>query len=284
MDNKATLSFTPGTGSWGWFFFLLIVAVAVVAGYLEVTRASWRTEHGQETVPSAQRASFVCGMAITFLAWVSPMDLLGARALFTVHMLQHLLLSLAGPPLILQGFPGNWFARLNRQHLLPAWSVPAVGAVLLNGNLWIWHAPPLFAAMMLQPGLHLLANLLYVVTGILFWWPLLGPPQGGKEPLSLLGKLLYLFFSDQPMMLLGAGLTFSAPLYTVMRPPPSHMQPISAVDQQLGGLLMWIGGTLFFIVIGSLFFLRWMLRQEKAEHDQEASASQVEVRTQGISG
>jgi putative membrane protein len=74
-----------------------------------------------------------------------------------------------------------------------------------------------------------------------------------------------------PMMLLGAGMTFSGPLYAFsMTNPPMYMV-VSAEDQQLGGLLMWIVGSIFFyIVVASIFFLQWMFRQEKIQQAEEA--------------
>ncbi len=125
--------------------------------------------------------------------------------------------------------------------------------------------------MMAQPELRLLANLLYLVTGLLFWWPLLSPLGGAKGTLSPGGKLAYLFFSDMPMMLLGAGLTFSRPLYTMpMGPQAQASMEVLAGDQQLGGLLMWVVGGLFlYVVIGSGLFLQWMLQQERLEEIAE---------------
>ena len=65
-------------------------------------------------------------------------------------------------------------------------------------------------------------------------------------------------------MLLGAGLTFSAPLYSFSMMNPRMLMLITAEDQQLGGLLMWIVGSIYFLVLASIFFLSWMLQQEKA--------------------
>src|SRR5262249_8382127 len=78
-----------------------------------------------------------------------------------------------------------------------------------------------------------------------------------------------LFFSDMPMMLLGAGMTFSAPLYSFDMTNPTMHMVITAEDQQLAGLLMWIVGSIFFIVLASIFFLRWMLQQERAQQARE---------------
>jgi putative membrane protein len=92
--------------------------------------------------------------------------------------------------------------------------------------------------------------------------------------LSLGGKLAYLFFSDMPMMLLGAGMTFSAPLYSFSMTNPPMQMVVTAEDQQVGGLLMWIVGSIYFIVLASIFFLRWMLQQEKAQQAQEMERDQ----------
>ena len=116
---------------------------------------------------------------------------------------------------------------------------------------------------------HVLTNFLYILTGLLFWWVLLNPAQDEKRALPLGGKLAYLFFSDMPMMLLGAGMTFSAPLYSFTMTNPMMTMHVTAADQQLGGLLMWILGSIFFIIVASIFFLRWMLQQEKDQQAQE---------------
>lgn len=218
--------------------------------------------------------ALLLGGAIIVLALVTPMDLFGMGSMFTVHMAQHLLLSLAGPPLLILGIPAGRCRDFFSRHPIIARGfgvliIPFVASVLFNANLWIWHAPQIFQAMMLSNGLHIFANLLYIVTGLLFWWPLFNPLQEEKPTLSLGGKLAYLFFSDMPMMLLGAGLTFTPPLYSFMMSHPTMQMHVTAMDQQLGGLLMWIVGTIFFIVLSSIFFLRWMLRQEKAQQEKE---------------
>jgi cytochrome c oxidase assembly factor CtaG len=202
------------------------------------------------------------------------MDIFGMYHMFTVHMIQHLLLSLAAPPLFLLSIPPSYLRQVLGRHehverVIRFLTIPFVASVLFNGNLWIWHAPPMLQAMMSNTSFHVFANILYLVTGLLFWWPLLNPTQDAKRALSLGGKLAYLFFSDMPMMLLGAGMTFSGPLYSFSMTNPSMQMIITVEDQQVGGLLMWIVGSIFFIVLASIFFLRWMLQQEKEQQARE---------------
>lgn len=228
---------------------------------------------------SARMVAFILGISIILIALVVPMDIFGMSYMFTVHMIQHLLLSLAAPPLLVLSIPPLRFRQhLGRHHHIErgirVLTIPFIASVLFTGNLWIWHAPPLLQAMMSNDGLHAFADLLYLVTGVLFWWPLLGPRQEGRPALSLGGKLAYLFFSDMPMMLLGAGMTFSAPLYSFSMTNPPMQMVVTAEDQQLGGLLMWIVGSIYFIVLASIFFLRWMLQQEKMQQAKEVERDQ----------
>lgn len=217
---------------------------------------------------------FILGIIFSLIALVVPMDILGMYHMFTVHMIQHLLLSLAAPPLFILSIPPTYLRQFRDRHehfarVISFLTIPFIASALFNGNLWIWHAPPMLQLMMSDTGFHIFANILYLVTGLLFWWPLLNPTQDAKRALSLGGKLAYLFFSDMPMMLLGAGMTFSGPLYSFDMTNPSMHMIVTADDQQLGGLFMWIVGSIFFIVLASIFFLRWMLQQEKAQQARE---------------
>jgi cytochrome c oxidase subunit 2 len=219
----------------------------------------------------ARPAVLVSGLLLAMIAFLMPIDVLGMDHLFTVHMAQHLLLSLIVPPLLLLGIERKGLFRYLAHHHVLARCFkglmhPFVASVVFNGNIWIWHAPLLLQVTMSSVPLHTAVNLLYLLTGLLFWCPLFDPLSEAMPTLSLGQKLVYLFFNDMPMMLLGAGLTFSAPLYVfTMTNPPMHMV-VTAEDQQLGGLLMWVGGSVFLLVfVSSILFLRWMLRQEKEQ-------------------
>ncbi|HEY7419581.1 MAG TPA: cytochrome c oxidase assembly protein [Ktedonobacteraceae bacterium] len=226
------------------------------------------------------RRTFITGIVIALIGFVLPMDILGMNHMFTVHMAQHLLLALAASPLLLLSIPPSRLDQFLSTHrgierVIRGLTIPFVASLLFNANLWFWHAPPLLAAMMENTGLHLCADALYLITGLLFWWPLLRPLR--DRTLSLGGKLGYLFFSDMPMMLLGAGMTFSGPLYAFsMTNPPMHMV-VTAEDQQLGGLLMWVvGGLFFYVVVASIFFFQWMFQQERIQQAEEVKFNEVE--------
>ncbi|GCE28557.1 membrane protein [Dictyobacter alpinus] len=220
---------------------------------------------------SVRTIVFICGLIIAIIAFVTPMDIVGMYFMFSIHMVQHLLLSLVVPPMILFGLaPGSIQRFLDRhavlRRCLAVLTIPVVASLLFNGNIWLWHAPVLMDAMMSNPFLHDITNLLYLLTGLLFWCPLFEITAGRKAPLPLAGKLAYIFFSDMPMMLLGAGMTFSAPLYRFSMENPTMRMTVTATDQQLGGLFMWVvGGVFLLVIVTSVLFLRWMLQQEKEQ-------------------
>lgn len=255
--------------NWNWAPSLTLGTVIIIAAYLyAIGPLRLRFQLGPP-VPLARSCAFLFGVDIIFLALASPLDTIGDRYLFAAHMLQHLLLGFAAPPLLLMGMPA-WFFRPLLRHRVPfaigkAVTFPVVASVLFNGNLWFWHAPPIYDMTLVNENIHALSHLLYIATGVLFWWPIMSPLSEGWPPLSLGSKLAYLFFSDMPMVLLGAGLTFTPPLYTRYEYAGRLFGLSAAMDQQLGGLLMWIVGSVFLIVVVSILFLRWMYQQEEQQ-------------------
>ena len=268
---------------WHWQPALLLFLLLVTAGYI-YGLGPWRHRmHPQEKLQASRIIAFILGIGMMFVAFFSPIDLL-THYFFTAHMLQHLLLSLAVPPLLIIGIPA-WLAHdlLDHRPVALTWKwlvMPVVAAIIFNGNLWLWHAPFILNRMVHDMNLHIVSQLLFLLTGILFWWPLFGPQIKEQFPINnmnIAGKLLYIFLSDMPMVLLGAGLTFSAPFYityVLMSKDVTHFSPV--LDQQLGGLLMWIPGSIFFIVIASILFLRWILQQERMQQVAEAQAIALE--------
>jgi len=80
-----------------------------------------------------------------------------------------------------------------------------------------------------------------------------------------------------PTVLLGAGLTFFPPLYAPYIAAPRVWGISAATDQQLGGLIMWIPGSIFYIIIMSVLFIRWMLQQEVKQVAEERAADAREA-------
>ena len=252
----------------------IVISTALIVGlYLYAVGPLRKRQHLAEQVQRRQVIYFLLGVFLMFLALVSPLDELGDSYLFSAHMVQHLFLTVVGPPLLLLGTPA-WLVKplLRQRHALliaKFLTFPAIAFFLYNADFWLWHAPPLYDATLENQAIHILEHLTFIVFGVIAWWPIFSPLEEGLPRLSLGGQILYLFFSGMPSVALGAGLTFSPPLYAPYISAPRIWGISAATDQQLGGLIMWIPGSILYIVIMSALFIRWMQQQEAKQMQKE---------------
>jgi len=258
---------------WNWDPSIVIGAALIVGLYLYAIGPLCKRHHF-EPASKGQIFAFLLSVGLMFLALVSPLDELGDSYLFSAHMVQHLFLTIVGPPLLLIGTPA-WFIRpiLRNKTLfaiLRFLTYPAVAFVIFNADFFLWHAPALYNATLENQNIHILEHMTFIIFGLLNWWPIFSPSQELPR-LSIGGQILYLFLSGMPVVLLGAGLTFASPLYAPYIAAPRVWGISAATDQQLGGLIMWVPGNIIFIAIMSALFLRWMQNKEReqAAHERE---------------
>lgn len=260
----------------------ILIGTLLVAGlYLYALGPYHRRCYAHIPVQRGQTIAFLLGLAMLLLALISPLDELGDDYLFCAHMLQHLCLTTFGPPLLLLGTPGWMLARLLERRsmalLLTGLTSASLAFLLYNADFLLWHLPSLYNATLENEALHICEHMTFLVFGLLSWWPILGPTTRLPRP-GPGGQILYLFFMGMPAVLLGAGLTFAPPLYAPYLAAPIVWGISHALDQQLGGLLMWVPVNLFYIVIMSALFLRWMQQLEarqRAAERQEAVTHDV---------
>lgn len=266
---------------WNWEPSILIGTVLITGLYLYAIGPLRKRYFPEEPVKTGQTVSFLLGMFFMFLSLVSPLDELGDSYLFSAHMVQHLFLTIVGPPLLLIGTP-EWFVKPVLRNkvvfkIAKALTFPAVAFVIYNVDFWLWHAPPLYNATLENQNIHILEHLTFIIFGVLYWWPVFSPSQDLPR-LPIGGQVLYLFVSGMPTVLLGAGLTFFPPLYAPYVAAPRVWGISAATDQQLGGLIMWIPGSIFYIIIMSVLFISWMQQQEAKQvaEEREADAREAE--------
>src|ERR1700694_567525 len=106
----ADLGLTFWLTAWNWEPSIVIGTALLVGLYLYGIGPLRRKYHLADEVKRGQVVTFLLGVFIVFLALVSPLDELGDSYLFSAHMVQHLFITLVGPPLLLLGTP-EWFIR-----------------------------------------------------------------------------------------------------------------------------------------------------------------------------
>ncbi len=270
---------------WNWEPSIIISTVIVLGLYLYAVGLLRKPSALIDGVKQSQVISFWLGILVIFFALVSPIDEIGDRYLFSMHMVQHLFLTIVGPPLLLLGTPEVLLKPIIRNRFVfPIAKVlthPFLAFFLFNADFWLWHAPPLYNATLTNQNLHILEHLTFIVFAVIYWWPIFSPMKEDLPRLSIGGQVLYLFLSGMPIVALGAGLTFAPPLYAPYINAPRIWGLSAATDQQLGGLIMWIPGNILYIGIVSVLFIRWMQQQEAKQRAQEAmqdaQAAQGEV-------
>jgi putative membrane protein len=252
-------------GVWNWEPGLLIGVIAQISVYLACVGPLRRFFAVSMPVSRSQIQLFMLGWLSLFIALVSPVDTL-ASSLLTMHMVQHLLLTLIAAPLMLAGTPRWLFRPLLR---IPGALVVGrlmtsvlVCFLLYNAVFGLWHVPRYYEMALASEPIHILEHLTFFATAALTWWPIFSPlDELPALPPGL--QVLYLFLQSLPPTILGAILTFaSSPLYASYERGPRLWGLDALTDQQLAGLLMWIPGSLVFFGVLTVVFIRWLNRDE----------------------
>ncbi|HQR05560.1 MAG TPA: cytochrome c oxidase assembly protein [Gemmatales bacterium] len=237
---------------------LLITALIYVRG--------WRFLHRRdpERWHSGSLSAFLGGLAAIYLALASPIEPF-AGLLLQVHMVQHLLLMMVAPPLLwlgsplfpmLRGLPRGirifWAAPLlaspGMRRFFGILTHPLAALPIYIGVTGLWHIPSIYDLAMRSNGWHYLQHLSFLFSALLFWYPVVRPyPSRPRWSLWLL--LPYLFIADVFNTALSAVLTFSdRVIYSYYDEVPRLSRITAPEDQATAGLLMWVPGSIVFLV------------------------------------
>jgi putative membrane protein len=263
------------------------IVVATVA-YLGAVRVVNR-QHPANKVPGWRIAAWLGGVAVVAVALVSAVHAY-AGVLFTVHMVQHLLLAMVAPPLLALGAPVTLTLRvaspgLRRTTLLPllhtrvarAISWPPLGWATFAGVMWATHFSPIFNAALENQTVHSAEHLAYLVAGALFWWPVIGADPV-RWRLSPIGRMVYLASQMPFNTAVGLAIYFApAVLYPHYALPGRTWGPDPFTDQQVAGIVMWGLGDVILLGALTLAAAAWLQADEKySRRKREQAARKVE--------
>lgn len=267
---------TPGNFAAAWSFApqVVIPLLAALGLYAEGLR---RTRAGGGHVEGYRVACFAGGWTILALTLVSPLCRLSAT-LVAAHMVQHVLIVAVAAPLIVLGAPGRimaavWPLRAGERRqtgLAPSPTFTArsdfgIAITLTYGlAIWLWHFPPVYAVVLLEPLTHTLAYALLVALSLLFWTSVIHMSREGHGLRAVPMVLATLIHTG----VLGSLLTFSDRIwYPVLAGGAASWGLTPLDDQQLAGLIMWVPmGTLY------LFAGLALVAGHLAEKDRDAEA------------
>jgi cytochrome c oxidase assembly factor CtaG len=253
---------------------IAVLALVYLVGWLRIRRTRPRQ------FPVWRLYSFELGMLVLWGAIGSPMDGL-ADALLSAHMVEHLLLMSAVPPLVLLGAPvvpllrglPRWIVRfvlrpfLRMSWLRRCWHFilrPVPAWLAMNVTLLAWHIPAAYDFALKNERWHDIEHLCFLFTSMLFWWYLLQPWPAKKQRRGWI-MLPYLVGADLVNTALSASLAFCGrPVYRYYITNPNPFGVSLVDDQVLGAVIMWIFGSIAFLVPAMLITMRLLQGQRDA--------------------
>ncbi len=237
---------------------LVLTAVIYLRGWILLRRA------GLPFLPTWRAASFLLGLLSLWVALASPLDTFSGFVL-TAHMLQHMLLMMVAPPLILMGAPLIPLVRglpifAAREFAGPFlnWRVatrlgsflvrPVVALLLMGGAMFAWHTPRLYELALASSGWHEFEHACFFAASVIFWWPVIQPwPSHTHWPRW--AAVPYLLIGDLQNTTLSAILVFSdRAIYSSYTTMPRLFDFSAQQDQAAAGAIMWVVGSVAFVI------------------------------------
>jgi len=226
----------------------------------------WRGLH--RTMPHRfsrwRLVSFIAGITICWLAIASPIDPI-ASMLLQIHMVQHVMLMMVGPPLILLSMPGipllrglpavirsEWFgpflASPGFRRLIRWITHPVVALALFIAATWVWHFPGPYELALRNSFWHEVEHFVFLSVSLLFWWPVVQPwPSTPAWPRWAM--LPYLLVADLQNTLFSAFFVFlGSPIYDAYAAAPGLLGVTTLQDQAAAGAVMWVAGSAAFLL------------------------------------
>ncbi len=270
-----------------WSFDPIVIFAVLIPGIL-YARGLKRWTDRPSWIPGYRPYFFYAGIFLVFIALSSPIDAL-ADDLFLMHMIQHLMLQMIAPPLILVGAPTTPVLKglprrlrlglvrpLVRNHgvraLYNTLTFPLVAWLMFIIASWSWHfVDGAYEAALRNEGIHILEHLTFVFTAMVLWWTLIDP-RPLRSKLSYPFRAVVLVVTLFNTVAMGAAITFRDEVLYPFYIERERLWNITVLeDQQAGGATMWVVGVMMILIALVATLSIWFDRQEKRSRIAEAA-------------
>lgn len=292
MDTVASAAFSSWSFDPQVIVPILLAAGIYVRGWLRLRRVL------PSEFSDSRLASFLSGLLLVFIAIESPLDAF-ASLLLGVHMVQHLLLMMIAPPLILFGQPVLPMLRgLPRKFVRDAlgpflrWPVlRGVGALLVspvfawaayNVSTIGWHVPALYELALASPGWHRLEHACFFWTAILFWWPVI-QPWPSRSHWNRWIIVPYLLLADVMNTAVAASFVFAEKVLYPSYASNAFGGIDPRTDQSLAGGIMWVPGSVVYLLPAVMIAMR-LVTDSPNRRTTPAAVPLVQIRQKRDSG
>jgi cytochrome c oxidase assembly factor CtaG len=240
---------------------------------------------------------FYAGLLVLFAALESALDDFAGKLLWA-HMIQHELLMMVVPPLLLMGMPTlplwravplaarrgslQWLMRRRGpRHAVHAvgrfFSLPAVCFAIFLVTVYTWHLPALYDAALGNDAIHAVQHLCFLWAGLFFWSQAL-PWRPGRPRLSYPRRAVYLTLGGLMSNVLDTVFMFSTgviyPFYAAEPRAPGSLSVLE--DQHIAGALMSATGT---VIIAGMVIVMLGLWLQASEQSERLAAAHPPIKT-----
>lgn len=223
----------------------------------------------QPVVTTKQKRFFALAVVLLAVAADWPMHDIAEQYLYSVHMVQHLLITFFVPIFFLQATP-EWLARLiigsdtQAASMLRRLAKPITAGIIFNALAALTHWNGIVQASFDSGPFHYGIHLLMFSSALLMWLPVLGPlPELRLSPPA---QMIYLFLMSIIPTIPAAWLTFADNVVYPAYDTPDRLWGISVVsDQQAAGFIMKIVGGFFLWGLIAARFFRWAAQQRASD-------------------
>ena len=265
--------------SWAWRPEIILTLGLAAALHL---LGRWRLNRrgSPRTVSTWRTASYLGGLTVLWVALMSPIDVLSGQ-FFYMHMIQHLLLVMIAPPLLwiadpmpvaMWGLPaplrlevGRWLrADALFRRVLRTLTTPGLSWLYFVAALVGWHEPVAYNAALQHELVHDLEHLSFFGTAMLLWWHIIAAAPHIHKRMRIGMRIGYAVAVVPVNMLTGVAISFATePLYNYGGVPRLGSLTVLQ-DQMLGGVIMWIPGSMMYLVAALVLVAR-LVRSESGE-------------------
>jgi putative membrane protein len=257
------LSSATGLEAVGWPFDISVYLglVGLFLGHAWLARG--------RDLPRIRTLYFGLGLLCLWVALETPIDTISDHFLDSVHMVQHVLLGVIAPPLLLLGLNDQMAARLAALPAVRALTEPVPAQLIAAAVMVGWHIPFLYNGTLYSESIHIVEHLSFIGGGVLFWWPVISATaRQSRLQLSAPARLLYLFIGTFPQDAVALALQFSrTPFYEYYTHAPRLIPGLDPVtDQTIAGVVLQLFGKTSYLVAALVIFFRWFA-EERSDLD-----------------
>jgi putative membrane protein len=265
---------------------VIFCAVLLVGYFYAVTQLREVLSDGAP-LKRSETVLFCGGVFALYAVAGTPVHELSEQYLLSAHMFQHAVFTLVAAPLLLAGVPSwLWQAAFRIKPVFRLAKVvthPVVAFTAFNALVLLTHLPTIVNFALYHHWFHFGVHVALVASAIAMWWPILSTvPELPRLSAPL--QMAYLFMQSLLPTVLAAFVTFAdGAVYSFYEKAPRTWGISAETDQQLGGGVMKVMGSLIIWTFITVVFFRWYNREETETSDPAWGETTEELESMGLS-